>query len=179
MRDRAAAHSDSIEIALATGDDHRHIVDILNDAAANSIASFATRPTTVMEQHDWFKQFSPTGPHRLLIARRGNEVLGYTSSQPYRAHGAFKETVEVGIALHPDSRGQGVGTALYRALFDLLAHEPVHVALAGIALPNEASVALHRKFDFTEVGVFRDYAVKNDQYISSLWMQRIFPVRES
>jgi phosphinothricin acetyltransferase len=46
------------------------------------------------------------------------------------------------------------------------------VALAGIALPNDASVALHRKFGFTDVGVFREYAVKHGQYLSSLWLQR-------
>jgi predicted GNAT superfamily acetyltransferase len=63
---------------------------------------------------------------------------------------------------------------LYRALFDSLAPEPsVHVALAGIALPNDASVALHRNFGFTEVGTFREYAIKNGQYISSVWMQRL------
>jgi len=49
----------------------------------------------------------------------------------------------------------------------------VHVALAGIALPNDASVALHRNFGFTEVGTFREYAIKNGQYISSVWMQRL------
>jgi phosphinothricin acetyltransferase len=58
-------------------------------------------------------------------------------------------------------------------LFDTLALEPsVHVALAGIALPNDASVALHRKHGFTEVGTFREYAIKNGRYISSVWMQR-------
>ena len=67
-----------------------------------------------------------------------------------------------------------MSTALYRALFDSLALEPsVHVALAGIALPKNASVALHRKFGFTEVGTFREYAIKNGLYISSVWMQRV------
>ena len=79
----------------------------------------------------------------------------------------------MGVALDAGCRGQGVGSALYRMLFDDLATEPVHVALAGIALPNDASVALHRKFGFTEVGVFREYAVKNGRYLSSLWMQRL------
>ena len=99
--------------------------------------------------------------------------MGYASSQSYRAHPAFGETVEVSIALRRGNRGQGLGTALYRELFGCLAREPVHVALAGIALPNDASVALHRKFGFTEVGTFREYAVKNGQYISSIWMERL------
>jgi phosphinothricin acetyltransferase len=163
-----------VEIGPATDQDLAPIVGILNYAAANSIATFATRPVTVAERRDWFGQFSPAGPYRLLVARRGDQVLGYACSQPYRDHDAFRETVEVSIALDVRHRGQGTGTALYRALFDALDREPsVHVVLAGIALPNDASVALHRKFGFTDVGTFREYAVKNSQYISSLWMQRL------
>jgi len=150
------------------------IVAILNETAANSTANFDTRPIGVADRRRWFGQFAPTGPYRLLVARRGGEFLGYAASQRYRDHEAFRETVEVSIALDAGGRGRGVGSALYRALFDSLAGEPVHVALAGIAMPNDASVALHRKFGFTEVGTFREYAVKNGEYLSSLWMQRIW-----
>lgn len=87
-----------------------------------------------------------------------------------------RETVEVSVAIDVDWRGQGIGTALYGALFDSLAGEPVHVFLAGIVLPNDASVALHRKHGFTEAGTFREYAVKNGRYFSSLWMQRLRPI---
>lgn len=66
-----------------------------------------------------------------------------------------------------------MGTALYRALFGCLSSEPVHVALAGIVLPNDASIALHRKFGFNEVGTFHEYAVKNGRYLSSVWMERL------
>lgn len=126
------------------------------------------------ERRDWFSQFAATGPYRLLVARDGDQVRGYACSQRYRNLEAFRETVEVSVALDVSSRGRGVGTALYRALFDSLSSEPsVHVALAGIALPNDASVALHRTFGFTEVGIFREYAIKNGQYVSSVWMQRV------
>jgi phosphinothricin acetyltransferase len=163
-----------IKITAGTEKDLPAIVGILNYTAANSIAHFDTRPVSVAERRDWFGQFYAAGPYRLLVARRGDQVLGYACSQRYRDHEAFRETVEVSIALDVSSRGQGVGTALYGALFDSLALEPsVHVALAGIALPNDASVALHRKFGFTEVGTFREYAIKNGQYISSVWVQRL------
>jgi phosphinothricin acetyltransferase len=169
----APAGPDTPEIAPGLAADLPGIVEIYNDSAANSIANFDTQPTSVAERDGWFAQFSPAGPHRLLVARRGPLVVGYASSQPYRAHPAFAETVEVSIALRPGSRGQGVGSALYGDLFGSLAREPVHVALAGIALPNDASVALHRKFGFTEVGTFREYAVKDGRYLSSVWMQRL------
>jgi phosphinothricin acetyltransferase len=163
-----------VKITAGTEDDLAAIVGILNYSAANSIAHFDTRPVSVAERRDWFGQFAATGPYRLVVARGGDQVLGYACSQRYRDHEAFRQTVEASIALDVGSRGQGVGTALYRALFDRLVPEPsVHVALAGIALPNDASVALHRKFGFTEVGTFREYAIKNGQYISSVWMQRL------
>jgi phosphinothricin acetyltransferase len=161
-----------VEIAPATDDDLPRIVEIVNYTAANSHATFDTRPTTVDERRKWFAQFSSTGPYRALVARRGGQVVGYACSQRYRDHEAFRETVEVSIALDASCRGMGVGSSLYRTLFECLADERVHAVLAGIALPNDASVALHRKFGFTDIGVFREYAVKNGQYISSLWMQR-------
>lgn len=169
----ASAEPNPPEIRPATEDDLPQIVGIYNYSAAHSIANFDTRPASVTDRRDWFGQFAPSGPHRLLVARRGNLVVGYACSQPYRVHEAFSQTVEVSIALHVSCRGQGVGTSLYRALFGCLAGEPVHVVLAGIAMPNDASVALHRKFGFTQVGTFREYAVKDGQYISSLWMQRL------
>ena len=165
--------SAQVKITAGAEDDLVAIVGILNYAAANSIARFETQPVSVAERRDWFGQFSATGPYRLVVARDGDQVRGYACSQRYRDLEAFRETVEVSIALDAGSRGQGVGTALYRALFDRLDLEPsVHVALAGIALPNDASLALHRKFGFAEVGTFREYAIKNGQYISSVWMQR-------
>jgi phosphinothricin acetyltransferase len=162
-----------VQIAPAVEADLPGIVEIFNYTAANSIANFGTRPVSVADRRDWFGQFSPAGCYRLFVARRDGQVRGYAGSQRYRRHEAFSETVEVTIALHVSCRGQGVGTALYRELFSCLAGEKIHAALAGIALPNDASVALHRKFGFTEVGTFCEYAVKDGQYISSLWMQRL------
>lgn len=172
---RLAAGPGPVQVRPGTQDDLPRIAEILNYTAANSIANFDTRPVSAQERRDWFGQFSSAGPYRLLVAQRAHSVLGYACSHRYRDHEAFRETVEVSIALDASSRGQGVGTSLYRELFDCLAREPVHAALAGIALPNDASVALHRKFGFTEVGIFREYAVKNGQYISSVWMQRLCP----
>lgn len=160
-------------IEAATADDLPALVEIYNHSMSTSNSNFDTRPVTPDERWGWFAHFSSTGPHRLLVARRAATVLGYACSRRYRDHDAFRETVEVSVSLHSTSRGQGIGTLLYDSLFGQLAGERVHVALAGIALPNQASVALHRKFGFTEVGVFRDYAIQHGHYVSSVWMQRL------
>ncbi|MED7931979.1 GNAT family N-acetyltransferase [Nonomuraea sp. LP-02] len=165
--------SGPVEVAIGDNEDLAGIVALLNNVSATSIASFDSRPITVDERRAWFERFSSTGPYRLLVARRDGQVVGYACSQRYRDHDAFRETVELSVAIDAGCRGLGVGTSLYRALFESIADEPIHVAVVGIAMPNDASVALHRKFGFTEVGTFHEYAAKNGQYISSLWMERL------
>jgi phosphinothricin acetyltransferase len=161
-------------IEMATVDDLGALVEIFNHYVATSNSNFDTKPATIEERRQWFAKFSSAGPHRLLVARRDGKVLGSASSSPYRDHAAFRETVEFGVSLHEEHLGQGLGSLLYSSLIESLVNEPVHVAVAGIAMPNDASVALHRKFGFTEVGIFRDYAIKDREYISSVWMQRVF-----
>ena len=91
-------------------DDLPAIVEILNYAIMNSNATLTAQPTSAAERLEWFERFSADGPSRLLVARRGSQVLGYAASQPYRDHEGFRETVEVSIALAAGSRGQGIGT---------------------------------------------------------------------
>jgi phosphinothricin acetyltransferase len=165
--------ANAVEISPGTEEDLPQIVEILNYAAAHSNATLATAPTTVEARREWFGRFAATGPYRLVVARQNGRVLGYAASQPYRDMPGFRETVEVSIALAADSRGRGIGTWLYQSLFEALADAPVHVALAGIVLPNEASVALHRKLGFTQVGTFHEYAIKHGEYLSSLWLERL------
>ena len=61
------------------------------------------------------------------------------------------------------------------ALFELLAGEPIHRAYAGITLPNEASVGLHRRFGFKEIGVYDEVGLKLGQYWSVLWLEKVMP----
>ena len=161
-------------VRLASRDDLPALVRIYNHYVENSYATFDTEPVTVESRTGWFERFSEIGPYRLLVASEGDRVVGCASSGPYRDHPAFASSVEVGIYLHPELRARGIGSALYDSLLENLRSTDVHVALAGIALPNDASIALHRKFGFTDVGIFEEYARKNLRFVSSLWMQLRF-----
>jgi phosphinothricin acetyltransferase len=144
-------------------------VEIVNHYIMHSHATFDTEPYTIEERTSWFESYGD-GRYRLLVAEYSNQILGCCYSN--RLKPAFDMTVETSIYLNPECRGRGTGTALYTALFRQLEEQPVHLAVAGIALPNEASIALHRKFDFEEVGTFREYARKGERLISSTWFQR-------
>jgi phosphinothricin acetyltransferase len=119
----------------------------------------------------WFAGYGDSR-HQLLVADDAGEVVGCTYSGVYRPSPAFGATVETSIYPAPNQRLRGLGSALYTGPFQRLAEQPVHLAVAGIALPNDASIALHRKFGFEEVGTFREYARKHGEWISSTWFQR-------
>jgi phosphinothricin acetyltransferase len=147
------------------------LIEIFNFYVANGHVTFTTTPHTVESRTAWFESYSD-GPHQLLVGVQEGRIIGCSYSSRYRPGTAFDATVETSIYLHPDARGRGAGYRLYSALLERLASQPVHLAVAGIALPNPGSIALHRRMGFEEVGTFREYAFKHDQWISSTWFQR-------
>ena len=159
-------------IRYATPDDLPALADLRNHFVANSNATFDEEPLSQAALRQWLGTFDIKGPYRLLIAEELGQLLGFASSQQYRVHVAFRKTIETSIYVAIDQDRTGVGSALYHALFEAIKREDLHRAVVGIALPNEASIRLHKKFGFTEVGIFSEYAIKNSQLISSLWMQR-------
>ncbi len=161
-----------MNIAPAAPSDADALRALRNHYIAHSIATFDEAPLALAAVRDWIASFAATGPHRLLVARDGGRLLGFCSSQSYRAHPAFARTIETSIYVAADAAGRGVGSALYARLFADLADQGLHRAVVGIALPNEASIRLHGRFGFRAVGVFDEYAHKGGRAISSQWMQR-------
>ena len=161
-----------MNIEIARNADADALLALRNHYITHSFATFDEAPLRLAAVQDWIASFAATGPHRLLVARDGERLLGFCSSQPYRAHPAFDRTIETSVYVAPDAAGTGVGSALYDRLFGELAGLGLHRVVVGIALPNQASIRLHARFGFRPVGVFDEYAHKNGRPISSQWMQR-------
>lgn len=162
----------AITIRPARLSDIAQITEIYNHYILNTLISFDTKPMTPADYRKWFDKYSLTGPYRLFVAEENGKILGHAGSRQYRDHPAFDETVEFGIYLISEAQGKGLGKALYSRVFEAIKDENVHLVVAGVALPNPASVALHKSFGFEEVGIFKEYAKKNGQYISSVWLQK-------
>jgi phosphinothricin acetyltransferase len=108
----------------------------------------------------------------LLVAIDEGRLVGYASTSRWRPKAAYDTTVESTVYVHPDAVGRGVGTALYSTLFDSLSQEDIHTIVAGISLPNPASVAMHERFGFRPVGVFGEVGRKFDRFWDVAWFQR-------
>jgi phosphinothricin acetyltransferase len=148
------------------------IVDILNPFILTTAVTFDTDPYTPDSRLPWFQQFDPSGRHQCLVAEKDGTIVGYANSGRLREKRAYDTSVEVSIYKAQGCNEPGLGTRLYTALFESLSKQDIHRAHALITLPNEASVALHKKFGFYEVGTLHEAGRKFDQYHSVFWMEK-------
>lgn len=88
-----------------------------------------------------------------IVAETAGALDGYAYAAPFRGRAAYRFGAEVTVYVAERARHGGVGRALYAALLRLLTLQGHRRAFAGIALPNDASVALHRSAGFTGAGV--------------------------
>jgi phosphinothricin acetyltransferase len=155
-------------------DDLGALTDIYNHYVRETHITFDTAVFTPEERRPWFDSHPEDGPHRLLVAqdRQAGTILGYVTSSPFRAKPAYATSIETTIYLAPDAVGRGTGTLLYRSLFAALADQKLHRALAGVALPNEASVRLHRRLGFQYVGTYREVGLKFGRYHDVAWYEK-------
>jgi phosphinothricin acetyltransferase len=146
---------------------------IYNHYIVNSAITFDLQPFEPEGRRAWFDEHSSTGRHRLLVAAQPDgSLLGYATTSRWRPKAAYDTTVESSVYCRPDVVGRGIGSALYAALFDALAAEDIHRIVAGISQPNPASVALHRRVGFRQVGVFSHVGRKFGQYWDVAWFER-------
>ena len=110
------------------------------------------------------------GDH-VLAVDDGGEVVGFAYSSPFRPRPAYAATRETSIYLQPGAVGRGLGRLAYTHLLAALRADGVHCAVAVIAQPNPASVALHRSFGFQLVGTLREVGRKFDRWVDTAWYQ--------
>jgi phosphinothricin acetyltransferase len=160
-------------VRSATLDDLEALTEIYNHYVIHSAITFDLHPFTASERRPWFDDHRNSAMHRLLVAvDESGTCVGYATSSRWRAKPAYNSTVEVSVYCHPDVCGRGYGTALYGALFAALEEEDVHTIVAGVSLPNDASLALHARFGFRSVGVFHAVGRKFDRYWDVAWFER-------
>lgn len=162
-------------VRAATEADLPAITRIYNHYIENSPATFDLVAFDWHDRRDWFAQFDISGRHRIMVATNDRgDVAGYAYSAQFRGRAAYDGSIESSVYLDSEAVGGGTGSALYTALFDSLSDAGIHRVFAGIAMPNDASVALHSKFGFTKVGVFSEAGFKFGRYHDVLWMEKIF-----
>lgn len=168
---------ESLRIRPATVNDLPRLTEIYNHYVIETAVTFDLEPYTVERRAGWFAQFGLTGRYRLLVAEDDSGIHGYAGTTRFRPKAAYDTTVETTIYCAPGATRRGIGRALYAQLFDSLAMEDVHKIVAGYTLPNPGSEALHARFGFHLVGVFRENGRKFGRYWDVAWTERPLALR--
>ena len=109
-----------------------------------------------------------------LVAEQGGEIAGYVYATRWKTRSGYRFSVEITVYLAPAATRRGVGSRLYAELFSRLQQRGVHAVIGGIALPNDASIALHEKFGLRKVAHFEEVGFKLGRWIDVGYWQRTF-----
>ena len=158
-------------IHIATPDDAEAVAAIYAPIVANTSISFELAPPSVDEMRGRIEKTQQDLPW-LVSEDAQCAVNGYAYASKHRERPAYQWSVDVTAYVREDARGLGVGKRLYQALFAELATLGYFQAFAGIALPNDASVALHESLGFQPIGIYRKVGFKLGAWHDVGWWQK-------
>ncbi len=152
MNIRKVEHKDAAQIA-----------EIYNYYVLNTHHSFEQDALTVDEILDRMDSITESCP--FLVCEKELEILGFAYAFHYKPRSAYRHSVEVSVYVKNGSEQKRIGTELYEKLFEEISKMDVHAIIAGISLPNHASIKLHEKFGFEKVAHFREVGFKMNRWV--------------
>lgn len=108
-----------------------------------------------------------------LVADKGNQIAGYAYATNWKTRSAYRYSAEIAVYLDHTNQSRGWGTKLYEALFATLKNRSMHAVIAGVTLPNPASVALHEKFGMEKVAHFTQVGYKFGRWLDVGYWQKV------
>jgi phosphinothricin acetyltransferase len=160
-------------IREAAASDAADVADVYNHYVTETVVTFEEEPVSVAEMARRIEEVrSESLPW--LVAEADSHVVGYAYARPWNPRTAYRFSAEITVYLAAVHAGRGIGSKLYGELFPILQARRIHAVMGGIALPNEASVALHEKFGLRKVALFEEVGFKFDRWIDVGYWQRTF-----
>ena len=150
-------------IRFVTPEDADEICEIYNHFVQYTTITFEEQLITPEEMHKRIVEIAPALPW--LVWMDQGQLQGFCYVGKWKGRSAYRYSVESTIYLRHGSTRRGIGTQLYGALLDDVRQKGLHVVIGGIALPNQASVALHEKLGFRKVAHFEQVGWKFNKWI--------------
>ena len=170
---------DALHLRPARPDDLPAILAIYNDVVCHSTAIYALEPATLAQRRAWYDERIAAG-YPVLVAEQHGQVVGYASYAEFRgATNAYRHSVEHSVHVRDDARGQGIGSALVRALFPLALAQGKHAMLGAIDAANTGSLRMHARLGFEPVGLLRQVGHKFGRWLDLAFVQRFLDAPDS
>jgi phosphinothricin acetyltransferase len=164
--------SETPTIRPAEASDAAAVAAIYNRYVAETVITFEEEPVTSSEMARRIQDVQ-SASLPWLIAEENGQVAGYAYAAPWKTRSAYRFSVEITVYLAPGSVGRGMGSLLYSHLFSALQTLGVHAVIGGVALPNQASVALLEKSGFSKVAHFPQVGFKLNRWVDVGYWERI------
>jgi L-amino acid N-acyltransferase YncA len=160
-----------VQVRKARITDLPAIVEIYNQGVEDGIATCDLSDFTPDERYGWFNDHQ--GRYPLWVAEYANAVIGWTTLSPYDVKACFSLTAMFSTYVHREARGRGVGTILRRHLIEEARKLGFHTIVNRVFAVNERSIALAKKFGFTQVGHMREIVYRDGQFIDCVFFQML------
>ncbi len=108
-----------------------------------------------------------------LVAEEGGVILGYAYASPFNRRAAYDWSVETSIYVERETRGKGVGKALYSELEEVLKGQGILNLNACISYPNPGSIGFHEKLGYHKAGHFTKCGYKLGRWYDMIWMEKM------
>ena len=162
----------AIQIRRAVRSDCTGILEIYNDAVLKTTATYDYEPRPLEHRLAWFDDHQRTG-HAIFVAEAADgRIVGWSALNRYHDRMGFRFTSENSIYVAEASRGQGLGARLLEPLIPAAAGIGLRVIIAAIDAQNTASLRLHARFGFEQVGLFKRVGFKFDRWLDLAYMER-------
>jgi phosphinothricin acetyltransferase len=163
--------SDELRIEPATKADAAAIAELYAHHVLHGTATFETAPPDASEIAARMEKLRTAGMPWLVARDANGALLGYAYAGPFHSRAAYRYTCENTIYIRHDRLGRGLGTVLLEALLAACEACGLRQVVALIAGTEPASVALHAKAGFVEVGRLKSVGRKHGKWIDVLHMQ--------
>jgi len=164
----------SITIRSAASGDTEAILKIYAPYITGTCITFETEVPSIGDFTTRIQNILISYPY--LVCEADGRIIGYAYASRHRERAAYKYSADVSVYIAPEYQGFGIGKTLYAHLFELLWKQGIYTVFAGITLPNDKSVGLHKSLGFTEAGIFHNDGYKFSKWLDVLWMEK--PLRD-
>lgn len=158
-------------IRAVTGDDLLAVSEVYRFYVEQSTATWALQAPSLEQWRATFASAQSAGLPFLVLEHEG-ALQGFAYLAAFRGMGGWSHTVEDSIYLRPGVGGRGWGSRLLEALLLAADPEQVREVIAAISAEATASLALHRRHGFVEVGRMNGVGHKFDRTLDCVFMQR-------
>ena len=165
----------TITIRAAAPADLGAINDIYNHYVLHSTCTYQEEPEPLESRRQWFQHHGDR--HPVIVAEVDGQVIGWGSLSPYHARSAYRHTVENSVYVHHRHHRRGIGSRLLQELITRARGLGHRAIIAGIDADQPASIALHAKFCFEEVGHLRQVGFKFGRWLDVIYMELLLKER--